>query len=38
MGLRGKSTFSLPICVHLQNLAFTGVTSPHLMKAKSTQF
>ncbi|PIO29628.1 hypothetical protein AB205_0085970 [Aquarana catesbeiana] len=37
MGSGGKSTFSLPICVHLQHLAFTGVISPHLMKARSTQ-
>ncbi|PIO40664.1 hypothetical protein AB205_0216040 [Aquarana catesbeiana] len=38
MGSGWKSTFSLPICVLFQNLSFTGVTSPHLIKAKSKQF
>ncbi|PIO29741.1 hypothetical protein AB205_0080690 [Aquarana catesbeiana] len=38
MGSGGKSPFLLSICVHLQNLASTGVTSPHLIKAIPTHF
>ncbi|PIO26562.1 hypothetical protein AB205_0159470 [Aquarana catesbeiana] len=38
MGSGEKSPVGLPSCVHLQNLAFTGVTSPHLMKAISRHF